>query len=260
MEAQHHIQLLDEAMQMVETKVNTGEIKNILKDTLEEVHQDISSIIPALREASAADVLKSIKDLTCLVLHKRSEQAEQLLEDIILEQEIPSARSVIKGAQEVGNLTNEQRGLITELFEIMEVAYDHEARACSCFVRLSRTLNAQQLQVILQSSIKPLITLKALPKYIEQIVTHEETKGHPENEKDKMMWTIMLDETSHSIKKEKVNSPTHLLAATFAFKIINKFRGGTTQRKMQEVYDVKAKQLATCIMGHKYLGGAEKKT
>ena len=29
---------------------------------------------------------------------------------------------------------------------------------------------------------------------------------------------------------------------------------------MQEVYNVKAKQLATCIMGCKYLGGAERKT
>ena len=142
----------------------------------------------------------------------------------------------------------------------MEVAYDHEAWACSCLVRLSRTLNAQQLQVILQLSVKPLITLKALPKYIEQIATHEETKGHPEDKKDKMMWTVMLHATSQSIKKEKANSPTHLLAATFTFKIINKFGGGTMQRKMQEVYDIKVKQLATCMTGRKYLGGAEKMT
>ena len=94
-----------------------------------------------MREASTADVLKSIKDPTCLVLHKGSEQAEQLLEDIISEEEIPSGRSIIEGAQEVGNLTNEQRGLITELFKLMEVAYDHEARACSCLMRLSRMLS-----------------------------------------------------------------------------------------------------------------------
>ena len=141
------------------------------------------------------------------MLHKGSEPAEQLLEDIISEEDIPNRRSVIEGAQEVGNLTNEQRGLISELFELMEVAYNHEARVCSCLTRLSRTLNAQQLQVVLQSSIKPLITLKALPKYIEQIVAHEETKGHPEDEKDKIIWTITPDTSSHSIKKEKANSP-----------------------------------------------------
>ena len=56
---------------MVEAKVNTGEIKNILKDALDEVHQAISSIIPAMREASTADVLKSIKDPTCLFATQR---------------------------------------------------------------------------------------------------------------------------------------------------------------------------------------------
>ena len=212
-----------------------------------------------MKETNTTDVLKSIKDPTCLILHKRSEHAEQLLEDIILEEDISSGKSIIEGAQRVGNLMDEQRGLVTEIFELMEVAYDHEARACSCLARLSRTLNAQQLHVILQSTIKPLITLKALPKYAEQIVAHEEPKRYPEDRKSKVMRTITPDASSHPIRKEEANSPTHLLAATFAFKIINKFGGGTTQRKMHEVYNVKAKQLATCITGRKYLGGTEKK-
>ena len=259
MEARHHVQLLDEVMQALEAKVNTGEIKNILRDTLEEVYQAISNTVPAMKEASTADVLKSIKDPTCLILHEGLEHTEQLLEDIISEEDISSGRSMIEGAQKVGNLMDEQRGLITELFELMEVAYDHEARACSCLARLSRTLNAQQLQVILQSSIKPLITLKALPKYAEQIVAHEESKRHPEDRKSKIMQTITPDTSSHPIRKEEANSPTPLLVATFAFKIINKFGGGTTQRKMQEVYNIKAKQLAMYITGHKYLGGVEKR-
>ena len=166
-EVYHHVKLLDEAIQALEAKVKTGKIKNVLKDALEEVYQAISKTVPSMKEASTADVLKSIKDLTCLVLHKGPEQAEQLLEDIISEEDISSGKSMIEGAQRVGNLTDEQRGLIMELFELMEVAYGHEARACSCLTRLSRTLNAQQLQVILQVTIKPLITLKALPKYAE---------------------------------------------------------------------------------------------
>ena len=34
---------------------------------------------------------------------------------------------------------------------------------------------------------------------------------------------------------------------------------GTTQRKMQDRYSVKAKQLAACITGRKYLGGMDRK-
>ena len=207
-EAHHHIQRLDEVMQMVEAKIKTGEIKNILKDALEEVHIATSIVIPAIEEGSAAKVLKSIKDLTCLMLHKGSEQVEQLLEQIIPDEEIPSGKSVVRGALKKGNLTSEQAELITELFKVMEVAYNHKAKACSCLMRLSRTLSTQQLQVVLQASIRPLITLKALPKYMEQIVTQQEMKGCPEDETDKLMWTVMPDVTSHHIKKEKVNSPT----------------------------------------------------
>ena len=153
----HHIQRVDEAMQAVKAKISSGEIKYILKDALEEVHTAISIVIPAMREANTADVLKSIKDPTCLVLHKGSDQAEQLLEEIIPDEEIPSGQSVAGKALKAGNITNEQRELIMELFKVMEVAYDHKARACSCLVRLSKTLNAQQLQIVLQASITPLI-------------------------------------------------------------------------------------------------------
>ena len=218
-----------------------------------------SMVIPAMKEASATDVLKSIKDLTCLVLHKGSEQVEQLLEEIIPDKEIPSGQSVVRGALKAGNLINEQQVLITELFEVMEVAYNHEARACSCLMRLSKTLNTQQLEVLLQASIRPLITLKALPTYMEQIATQQETKSHHEHKTEKFMLMVTPDATSHHIKKEKANSPTHLLAVTFAFKMINKFGGGMMQRKMQEIYEVKAKQLGTCITGHKYLGGVEER-
>ena len=61
------------------------------------------------------------------------------------------------------------------------------------------------------------------------------------------------------LQREKPNSATRLLAATYTYKILNTFGPGTTQRGLQETYQVKAKQLATCITGHKYLGGADRK-
>ena len=77
-------------MQTLELKVKMGEIKNVLKDALEQVHNVISKTVPYMKEANTAAVLKSIKDLTCLILHERSENVELLLEDIISEEDIPS--------------------------------------------------------------------------------------------------------------------------------------------------------------------------
>ena len=79
-----------------------------------------SKTVPHIKEANAAGLLKSIKDPTCLILHEKSAHVEQLLEDIISDEDIPSGKNVIEGAERVGNLTEEQRGLITEVFELME--------------------------------------------------------------------------------------------------------------------------------------------
>ena len=65
--------------------------------------------------------------------------------------------------------------------------------------------------------------------------------------------------TARTLRDEKVNSPTRLLVATWAYRVSNIFGKGSTQRKTQESYSVRAKQLAACNTGRKYLGGAERK-
>ena len=60
-----------------------------------------------------------------------------------------------------------------------------------------------------------------------------------------------------TIKKEKVNIPTRLLAATLSFKVIQKFTDSKTQCSIQK-YSVKAKQLALYISGCKCMGGMDR--
>ena len=71
--------------------------------------------------------------------------------------------------------------------------------------------------------------------------------------------TMIPDSTAISIKRETIKSPTCLLAATLAYKILRKFSGGMTQREMQEMFQVCSKQLAACITGRKYMGGKDQK-
>ena len=51
------------------------------------------------------------------------------------------------------------------------------------------------------------------------------------------------------LKQERINSCTCLLAMMFAFKVLNRFGSSMTQRRMQEVYDVRPRQLAACVTG-----------
>ena len=52
-------------------------------------------------------------------------------------------------------LSDEDRELIKELFEMLETVYDHIGRACGLIGALSRTLNLGQLFTILKASVRP---------------------------------------------------------------------------------------------------------
>ena len=107
--------------------------------------------------------------------------------------------------------------------------------------------------LVLKASVRPLIQLKTKAG-LDIEATTSKPKDLPEEQAKRIEILITPDPNTPPLKREKVNSPTRLLVATYAFKIVNTFSDGTTQRGLQEKYQVKAKQLATCITGKKYMG------
>ena len=72
---------------------------------------------------------------------------------------------------------------------------------------------------------------------------------------------MIPDPMTEAMRCESVNSPTCLLAATLAYKMVKKFGSSKTQKEMQERYSVRLpKQLALYITGCKsYSGGIDRK-
>ena len=60
-------------------------------------------------------------------------------------------------------LTSEQRTQIAKLFEDIEVVHEHLMCSCSSLGILLRSLNSQQLLMLLKASIRPLIQLNVPP-------------------------------------------------------------------------------------------------
>ena len=111
---------------------------------------------------------------------------------------------------------------------------------------------------ILDASIRPLIQIKATTAWKPRD-TPEETRGLPDDPEERVKLMLLPTPTARTLRDEKINSPTRLLVATWAYRVSNVFGKGSTQRKIQEVYSVWAKQLSACITGRKYLGGADRK-
>ena len=153
-------------------------------------------------------------------------------------------------------MSEQDQELVAELFSDLEVAHKHAAIACGLLSRLSRTLKPEQLITIIQASIRPLVQLTT-PVTLETLCGTKDPQELPEDKPERVKILLTPDAQATLLQREKPNSPTRLLAATYAYKIVNKFGSGTMQRALQEIYQVKAKQLATCITGRKYLGGAD---
>ena len=68
-------------------------------------------------------------------------------------------------AEQLGNLTQEQKGFLAELFDESEVVHESMARASGTLGRLSRGLNGKQLLLVLKASVCPLVQINTLDKF-----------------------------------------------------------------------------------------------
>ena len=98
--------------------------------------------------------------------------------------------------------------------------------------RLSWRLKPHQLWEVLRASVHPMIQLNVVSRFLEQPTSSEELEL-PNNQHKRVNILMTLDPTARSLKVERVNSPTHLLAVAVAFKIIIRFSGNSTQSQIQ---------------------------
>ena len=187
-----------------------------------------------------------------------TEQKEQMLECLLLDKDVPSAARVLETKEGPEDMKKEDMILITELFESLEVAHSELALACSILSRLSQNLKPQQLMTVLRASTRLLIKVKVASALMEPEAPGRKMEL-PEGQDERVELLMVPVSTAKSWKNKRLNSSTRLLAVMWAFRILNVFGRGTTQRKMQESYSVWAKQLAACITEKKYLGGADRK-
>ena len=258
-EAREHVKDLEALMSNVEEMVKTGNTVNLLKETLNNMKTQLTPTIPTMETAEVDIILQAIKDKNFHILSPRTETGEKLLEELLPSDDIPSASGVIQTVQEADTLSRKDQELIAELFDSLETAYDQLATASGLLGRLSHTLKPPQLILLLKASIQPLIHLRTAAGTELESFTGAPAQL-PDDQDERIEIMLFPDQNAPLLKKENINSPSRLLAATYAFKIINKFGKGVTQRGLQERYRVKAKQLAMCINGRKYWGRTDKKS
>ena len=144
-------------------------------------------------------VWQAIKDKVSLCIYPPMEEKERMLKCLLLAKEVPLTAQVLMAMEDRDNLTKEDRALINELFESLEVEQSQMALACSVMGRLSRNLKPRQLMVVLQATIMPLIQIKMTSALLEPDAPGG-TMELPEEQEERVELLMILDPTSKSLK------------------------------------------------------------
>ena len=136
----------------------------------------------------------------------------------------------MKKIEDPDDLTTEDRTLITEVFDSLEIVHSELASACSALSSLSRSLKPKQLMMVLKASTRPLIQIKPASVLLEPDTTgsNHDLPDDPEERVEKLM---VPDPELRLLQEERINSPTRLLVATWSFRVLNIYSRGTTQKE-----------------------------
>ena len=204
------------------------ELHDAMKRVILDYKEAITNMIPSMETADPDAVWRSVKDKVGLCICPLSEESEKTLECLIPDQEVPQAAKVLEKIHEDNELTQEERDLIRELFDSLEIAHLELASACSVLSRLSGTLKPRQLMTVLEASTRPLIQIKTTSAFKPPNVPGKMSEL-PDDPEERVELLMMPNPAAKPIKDEKINSPTRLLAATWAYWVSNIFGKGTTQ-------------------------------
>ena len=144
-EVELHCHMLEDILEEMSTRIEK-EDPSATEEAITRFKDTISRVVPQVTEADVAKVIGSIANPKCLALMPRTEEREQLLEEVMLLEDILSGSNVISSVE------NSEQDTLWELFEDLEVAHEHTSKACSGLAQLSSKLSGVQLMAVLKAS------------------------------------------------------------------------------------------------------------
>ena len=112
-------------------------IGNAMELTLIELTAHITNHIPGVEEVDPKGILNTIRDPSCLILRKQTEEVREKLEKIIPESDIPRGKDVIQDIENMGTINEQQKNDIGEVFDNLEIAHEYLGRSCGLMAGLS---------------------------------------------------------------------------------------------------------------------------
>ena len=85
----------------------------------------------------------------------------------------------------MGTINEQQKNDIGEVFDNLEIAHEYLGRSCRLMAGLSRTLTSKQLILLLKTTIRPLIQVKTVEGFLDELGASTSKEGIAQSEDDK---------------------------------------------------------------------------
>ena len=212
-----------------------------------------------MREADVLVILSMIPDCMCLAMRPQMMKVDGMLEELMPDEDVPEGAKVTVDISNIKPLTYDQKDMIVSLFDNISVVHEHFAHAAEMMSSLCKVMDLQQLILIMQCSIHPLMQLNASPGLFNSKI-HKEKNELPDDRRDRVHETMIPNPNEKGFKNESEYNATRLLAATLAFYIDRMFGKQCIMIDVQKKFVMRTKQLSLCIMGQKYFSGTGRKS
>ena len=165
---------------------------------------------------------------------------------------------MVAEASSIKPLTYDQKDMIVSLFDNITVAHVHLARAAGTMSNLCKVLDPQQLMLIMNNAVCPLIQLN-ISLGLFDLPAKPMQKELPDDIADRVHDMMILVLTEKTFIKEVHFNSTRLLVVMLAFYLDWSFGKTCMMKEVWEKFIIRLKPLSLCIMGRKYLGSLERK-
>ena len=195
-----------------------------------------------------------------MALMPQTEHQDERLEEIMPEKDLLGASDILIQAQELDDLTPEQRELLAELFDELEVAHDSLVKASSTLGRLLRILSGKQLLTVLKASIHPLIQINALENLWKDPAVIQQKAELLEDTYRRVKLTMILDPMTEAMRHESINKPNMSVGGHPSIQNVKEIWWWyNPEINAGEIQCKAKKQLSLYITSTKYLGGMDRK-
>ena len=104
-------------MATIEKQVEKEDTADLLESAIGDVKETLSNLRPSMQLADQSTIMRAIRDKCFNVLLPRSDELDQLLEEIIPNVDIPNAPDIIQAAQQGGDMSEVDQKVVPEIFE-----------------------------------------------------------------------------------------------------------------------------------------------